>query len=433
MFDNTTKDYTLTGDGAIIGICYITKRGAGNLTINNTNRLTGGVTIEEGTITVSALASAQGAEYGALGSAASLITFKGKGELATKGTIVTTQELALGKGGGIINTTSGSKLTANGAISQIDNSSLTKTGSGTLVIGNTLKADTLIVEQGILQGGEVGNRHQYPSLVILNGGSLKDPDDIYSYSTNAANIVVPEGKTATWILDSRCDYQGKLLGSGELTVNVTSVRCNMQGDWSQFEGTLNFQNKKTGSYDPQLQWNNDKGLGKATVTGTFHNNGKDVTIGTLIDKAVISGNGRTTAKRLVLDISKVKGKISHSYIEVAGTLIVSGSIDISLKSKEMKVGDEIVLWKAGALQTTSGTVVNLPELPEGLYWDTSELLKKEGKLKVTDVPPTGINHVQYSMFNVQSNSWYSLDGRKLNGEPKTKGIYIKNGKKTIIK
>lgn len=432
VFDNTTKDYTLTGDGAIIGIYSITKRGAGNLTINNTNRLTGGVTIEEGTLTVSALANAQGAEYGALGSAASLITFKGKGELATKGTIVTTQKLALGKGGGIINTASGSKLTANGAISQIDNSSLTKTGIGTLVIGNTLKADTLIVEQGILQGGEVGNRHQYPSLVILNGGSLKDPDDIYSYSTNAANIVVSEGKTATWILDSRCDYQGKLLGSGELTVNVTSVRCNMQGDWSQFEGTLNFQNKKTGSYDPQLQWNNDKGLGKATVTGTFHNNGKDVTIGTLIDKAVISGNGRTTAKRLVLDISKVKGKISHSYIEVAGTLIVNGSIDISLKSKEMKVGDEIVLWKAGALQTTSSTVVNLPELPEGLYWDTSELLKKEGKLKVTDVP-TGINHVQYSMFNVQSNSWYSLDGRKLNGEPKTKGIYIRNGKKTVIK
>ena len=432
VFDNTTKDYTLTGDGAIIGIYSITKRGAGNLTINNTNRLTGGVTVEEGTITVSALANAQGAEYGALGSAASLITFKGKGELATKGTIVTTQKLALGKGGGIINTTSGSKLTANGAISQIDNSSLTKTGIGTLVIGNTLKADTLIVEQGILQGGEVGNRHQYPSLVILNGGSLKDPDDIYSYSTNAANIVVSEGKTATWILDSRCDYQGKLLGSGELTVNVTSVRCNMQGDWSQFEGTLNFQNKKTGSYDPQLQWNNDKGLGKATVTGTFHNNGKDVTIGTLIDKAVISGNGRTTAKRLVLDISKVKGKISHSYIEVAGTLIVNGSIDISLKSKEMKVGDEIVLWKAGALQTTSSTVVNLPELPEGLYWDTSELLKKEGKLKVTDVP-TGINHVQYSMFNVQSDSWYSLDGRKLNGEPKTKGIYIRNGKKTVIK
>ena len=432
VFDNTTKDYTLTGDGAIIGIYYITKRGAGNLTINNTNRLTGGVTIEEGTLTVSALANAQGAEYGALGSAASLITFKGKGELATKGTIVTTQRLALGKGGGIINTTSGSKLTANGAISQIDNSSLTKTGSGTLVIGNTLKADTLIVEQGILQGGEVGNRHQYPSLVILNGGSLKDPDDIYSYSTNAANIVVPEGKTATWILDSRCDYKGRLTGKGTLTVNVTSVRCNMQGDWSGFEGTLKFVNQKTGSYAPQLQWNNAYGLPNATLTGDFFNNGQDVTIGTLIDKAVITGNGRTTAKHLVLDISKVKGKINNSYIEVAGTLIVNGDINISLKSKEMKAGDEMVLWKVGALQTSSDLVVNLPELPEGLYWDTSELLKKEGKLKVTDIP-TAIDKVQSSKFKVQSSSWYTLDGRKLNGEPKVKGIYIKNGKKVIIK
>ena len=60
-------------------------------------------------------------------------------------------------------------------------------------------------------------------------------------------------------------------------------------------------------------------VGKATVTGTFHNNGMDVTIGTLIDKAVITGTGRTTAKRLVLEMSKQKGKISHSYIEVAGT------------------------------------------------------------------------------------------------------------------
>jgi hypothetical protein len=209
------------------------------------------------------------------------------------------------------------------------------------------------------------------------------------------------------------------------------VRCNLQGDWIHFEGTLNFQNKKTGTYDPQLQWNNDKGLGKATVTGTFHTNGKDVTIGTLIDTAVISGNGRTTAKRLVLDISKVKGKISHSYIEVAGTLIVSGSIDISLKSKEMKVGDEIVLWKAGALQTTSSTVVNLPELPEGLYWDTSELLKKEGKLKATDVP-TGIRNLTPALSEGEG-VWYSLDGRRLTGEPQQKGIYIRNGKKTVIK
>jgi hypothetical protein len=30
-------------------------------------------------------------------------------------------------------------------------------------------------------------------------------------------------------------------------------------------------------------------------------------------------------------------------------------------------------------------------------------------------------------------SIYSLDGRKLNGQPTRKGVYIKNGKKTVIK
>ena len=33
----------------------------------------------------------------------------------------------------------------------------------------------------------------------------------------------------------------------------------------------------------------------------------------------------------------------------------------------------------------------------------------------------------------QADAWYTLDGRKLNGKPTTKGLYIHNGKKVIIK
>lgn len=39
------------------------------------------------------------------------------------------------------------------------------------------------------------------------------------------------------------------------------------------------------------------------------------------------------------------------------------------------------------------------------------------------------NHPQTS----DSNTWYTLDGRKLNGKPATKGVYIHNGKTLIIK
>ena len=427
VFDNSSKDFTVEGSGSIIGDGALTKRGTGNVTVKNVNKFTGGVNLEDGKIIVGSLANNDGVEYGALGGVDNMLTFQG-GTLTNSQTIVTTQPVTMA-GQGTVEVKAGTQLTLGGAISGTQKE-LTKSGTGTLILNGKAGYGQLTVMQGSVQGGEISDKHQYPSTIVLNGGSLKDPDNIYSYSSNTANIVVPEGKTASWTLDSRCDYRGTLTGGGTLTVNVTSVRCNMQGDWSQFEGTIKFQNSKTGSYDPSLQWNNAYGLGKATVTGTFNNDGKDVTIGTLIDKAVITGSGRTTAKRLVLDLSKMKGTITHSYIEVAGTLVVSGDIDISLKGT-LKAGDEVVLWKAGALQTTSNTVVNLPELPDGLYWDTTQLLKKEGKLKVTD-QPTGIRNLTPALSEGEG-VWYSLDGRRLTGEPQQKGIYIKNGKKIIIK
>ena len=180
-----------------------------------------------------------------------------------------------------------------------------------------------------------------------------------------------------------------------------------------------------------LQWNNSYGLGKATVTGTFHNDGKDVTIGTLIDKAVITGTGRTTANHLDLSISKVKGTITRSFIEVEHTLIISGDVNITLKGSLSK-GDKIQLWKVGSLQASNATL-NLPTLPEGLYWDTSDLLNTEGILRVTD-QPTGISVLMSNEKGEMSNEkWYSLDGRQLSSKPTTKGVYIRNGKKVVIK
>ena len=50
-----------------------------------------------------------------------------------------------------------------------------------------------------------------------------------------------------------------------------------------------------------------------------------------------------------------------------------------------------------------------------------------------DGETTGIMNVQCSMFNVQSDNWYSLDGRKLAGKPAQKGLYINKGVKIVIK
>jgi hypothetical protein len=34
---------------------------------------------------------------------------------------------------------------------------------------------------------------------------------------------------------------------------------------------------------------------------------------------------------------------------------------------------------------------------------------------------------------VNQHAWYTLDGRKLNGAPNQKGIYIHNGKKMVVR
>ena len=52
-------------------------------------------------------------------------------------------------------------------------------------------------------------------------------------------------------------------------------------------------------------------------------------------------------------------------------------------------------------------------------------------LKETDIPPTGIENIQRSSFNAQRDVWYTLDGRKINGQPTQRGLYIVNGKKVV--
>ena len=42
----------------------------------------------------------------------------------------------------------------------------------------------------------------------------------------------------------------------------------------------------------------------------------------------------------------------------------------------------------------------------------------------------GIKDIEHSTMN--NEQWYSVDGRQLQGEPKTKGVYINNGRKKVV-
>ena len=74
--------------------------------------------------------------------------------------------------------------------------------------------------------------------------------------------------------------------------------------------------------------------------------------------------------------------------------------------------------------------LNLPKLPDGLYWDTSDLLKPTGILRVTNVLLQALTMSIWTIITMIS--YYTLEGDRID-TPTKKGIYIKNGKKVIIK
>lgn len=90
----------------------------------------------------------------------------------------------------------------------------------------------------------------------------------------------------------------------------------------------------------------------------------------------------------------IENTASNSLLQ-AKFLTLNGTVKVELADYAPKKGDAITIWKG--VTSISGTpVLELPALPSGLFWDTSELVAADGKalktgvLKVTDVAPTAI-------------------------------------------
>ena len=77
-------------------------------------------------------------------------------------------------------------------------------------------------------------------------------------------------------------------------------------------------------------------------------------------------------------------------------------------------------------------------VPKQAYMDGTLKLGTEGSSSRSLGIETGgttslIDNGQLTMDNSAAAQWYSLDGRRLDKAPKTKGVYIRNGKKLVIR
>lgn len=537
IFNNSKKSLTISG-ASIEGECDIEKKGTGKATLKNTSTFTGQINIYNGTLEVETLGANEGSANGALGHYSNTITLDNGGILSIT---------ASGKGSHKINAVNGgirvsATFTQTGA-SIVGGGTLTKLGSGQLNLANSCNIDTLKIEGGKVY--DEGDTHSVGKTVVFNGTKVEllHQNSTGSYSTDNANYVVPKGKSGKLTLDGRCEYKGKLTGEGSLEVYAPWIRNYLQGDWSEFKGTL-IATQNTGSsvnnYGSAFDYNSTKHLAGAKLqisSGTTFNanNVSELKIGalsgegTLGNKAmkfIITGRGEdsefngkigtsvsidkngpekltltkengdmaiatinegtielsaennnssismlgsramnvagtlmgcgslnnskvtftdgsvlnpinpnksktywtiTIRHDLVMEpgsqfLSKFYDTKRYGKIEVNGKMDIQGEVKVTLNGYTAKLNDEFILWTAE--ESTGIPRLELPELPEGLYWLTKNVTPTEGRLSIVDAS---------AVFELEADMTadcriYSIDGLPIKSFTSTVGEAFRNVK-----
>ena len=209
--------------------------------------------------------------------------------------------------------------------------------------------------------------------------------------------------------------------NGVLTIENGTVTAYKYKPAALLNGTATTIVKDAGRLVGQMQLTNLNLMsgGEIVPCGSAVN---ETTPGTItVNKAITVNSGGVV--NFLVNASK------NSTISAA-SLTFNGTVKVTIVAdRELKAGDELKLW------TVSGTFSGTPtfDLPAGYTWDTSRI--SEGVIVVTGT--TGIKNLTPALSEGEG-AVYDLNGRKVsesgirNSELK-KGIYIRGGKKIVVK
>ena len=162
--------------------------------------------------------------------------------------------------------TAASVLTVNGLLG--GTGGLTKSGTGTLLLKglNTYEGLTNVNEGKLEINGAAAivNSFQGGKTFNLNGGYLKTSGGSTTvYENYYSDFVVADGKTSYFEPYRNCYIYSKFSGTGTLSFNITYLREYLQGDWSQFSGTVIANGINTIAGENQFMLNNTWGIPNA--------------------------------------------------------------------------------------------------------------------------------------------------------------------------
>lgn len=358
-----------------------------------------------------------------------------------------------------IDIASGKTLTLNGG--QRCSIQGTLTGKGTLKINFPYVRGDVSTDVSNFEGTIEVTSGQYRLIAAmdLSKGTFQPDADVYAVSTKSGSGTESSLTHKIGALQSsatNCTLSTGVWNVGYLNTNTTyagiinsSATLNKYGD-----GVLTLTGS---SASPINIYAGKVSLENATCTTTG--------LVTVRSGATVCGNGTTASITVNNGGTLAIGKATSSAITsltLTGNLTVRAGANIQIKSRNqrcdaLKVNGNISLdspnflmvqngtWQADTdykiftgTVTLSGTPTFEPMIPmEGYHWDFSRLAS-EGVITIK-ADATGIKGLYDEQKNIGQIEVYDLSGRKVNIHDKTskenlsKGIYIINGKKIVIK
>ncbi len=245
------QDYILQGSGYIAGSASINKYGNGKLSLLTNNTYTGGTIMGGGTMEINKIA------YGGLPSSIGASqgypfnwVWKGGVINYTGGKTATDRSVSLDATTEFSIASATAADTMYGVIS--GGGSLIKSGLGNLVLrsANTYEGET-VIKKGTIEVTPISTATDAQNIIIngvalgtsnvlrLQGGTFKTSGGSTVANENYPMHIYVEGTDTSGLAPYRnANLNGDVSGSGTLLYTIPYLREIIQGDWSEFTGTL---------------------------------------------------------------------------------------------------------------------------------------------------------------------------------------------------
>ena len=227
-------------------------------------------------------------------------------------------------------------------------------------------------------------------------------------------------------------------GAGKMTF-LTLGKLN--GALTVQEGTVAFNNAALDTYvngaNATVVKNGGRIVGQGRLsTLTLQNGALLIPCGSIVNETT-PGTIKTTALLTAAEGSVVNflfNSSKQSQLQPS-MLAMNGTVKVTLlNGYTPKAGDEFTLWTTSTYRGTP--TFDLPELPEGLYWDTRDVAAKTGILRITDDSSLGIGRLTadtlvscqvYTLGGTLCTSFDSLKGevrQRTAAMPLASGTYV---------